>query len=384
MNWYKKAQLNKEAFKMNLLFDFYLIASLPKDKLLYLLNTDEDFKYYIVKKLDYIKHQYIQDGIKQVNKELKHKALGITGVEELPKAANWFNNFFVDKTISWGSFYGGPAWGKVASALYDIAVFPDFQDLINQNISNNYLVETIYLLIKNIDYFNDLAHNSGLALNDMVSDSDVRAFLDYKRDYEVRALARYYSVDSQLLRATYEPFNNAVLDLSDAKQIIALLELGYTDLIEKNIKEVQQIIANSGIPEYIYKFALWLDTHYVPGVNEKLLENALIKTKAANYAYLYARTIEDEKNISALQQIVLDSEDLLLISQFAQHVHGAYVPSLEDAIIALGEPLDLFYFAKYVKGANKDRLYKVLLQTKDKYYIKRFQDEVIGENAELV
>jgi len=384
MNWYKLAQLNKEAFKMNLLFDFYLIASLPKDKILHLLNTDEDFKYYIVKKLDYIKSKYIQDGIRQINKELQHNKKSISGPEELPTAANWFYKNLIGKgerrQIFWSPGYGGKFWGQITSALHDIAVFPDLQDLINQNISNTNLAETIYLLIKKIDYFNDLAHNTGLMLGDMIDDNntrvqnqyDVRKFLDYKRDYDVRALLPYKNTDPEILRAIQQIESPSI---TSAKQIMALIDRGYINFPVEVFPAIQQTIIDSNNGMYIYTFA-----KHMPEADIKKLEEAIIKTGSASYIYFFAKNIKGV-DIQSLENALLKTKDYEIIIDFALSIPSADIGNIEDIIAASRDAKYIYGFASYVPRANIRKLENALINAAqinpdNAYYIVQFARNV--------
>ena len=202
MNWYKFAKLNKQAFKMELLYNFYLIASLSKEDILHYLKSDKEFKYYIVHKLNEIKNKYLKDGLKIVNGELSHRDKEIENFSDFNQAAHWFETLFR------GDFaFGGPKWAEIALALYDLYLFPDLEKLYWDKSDNSVLVEFIYKLIRKIDYFNDLAHNSDLALLNMIDDSSggrVKYFLDYKHDYDIKDLARFFPTDRELLGVVHD------------------------------------------------------------------------------------------------------------------------------------------------------------------------------------
>ena len=164
-NWYKIAKIQKKALKINDLEEFYLISSITKDKMLYLLKNDEDFKNYIIKKMEYFKTKYLQDGVRAINEELSyiHEEVD-TSLNGLYKALNLFKD-----TKRWeeiGTCFGGVGWSRITDTLIEIMESPNLYQ-INFN-DNESLLINIYKLIFLIDHFNNISHNTGLALPKMM------------------------------------------------------------------------------------------------------------------------------------------------------------------------------------------------------------------------
>jgi len=369
MNWYKLA------FKINLLFDFYLIASLSKENLLYLLKNDPEFKLYVFKKLDYIRQQYVKEAMREINDEISHftssSFVFFYAPYELPELAQRFNSQGNQRA------YGGVAWGSICSALYDLYLFPKTEEFLWNKHDDEFLTELLYSLIVKIDHFNDIAHNTGLLLRDITKNRNAEVFMDYKKEYDVRSLATYYSSDPELLRAIQNVGGGSTIDVNDAKQMMSLLFLGFDDILRENVTQVVQAVTKSKRPSYIYPLAEWIEEQPDGEANQiKILEDALIQAihpKDSAYLVLFAKGIKsaDRKKI---QEAIINTGNLQTILSFARSGLSPDVRELEDVTIAAENSYYIYNFARDVLSADRVRLYNAILETGDTGQIKRYED----------
>ena len=233
MQWYKIAlKMVKEALKGRDLYDFYLLAYLSPKDLLHEVKANPEFKFYLIDKLQDLKERYVRDGVKALNAELGYIHVSISSEDEIPQAMLWFNN-----VNEWNLGYGGLAWGDVAKALNDIHNYPSLYDLEKDpNMTDQAMVKAFYDLIFLIDYFNDVCHNNGRALRNMMEDMQshvVDDFLDYKKDVtDLRVLINYYNVDDEIISALKHSTHGEIpVSPEDAcKSMIILHKQGSLDL----------------------------------------------------------------------------------------------------------------------------------------------------------
>ena len=253
MQWYKLALKNiKEALRSKDLYDFYLIASLQKDDMYQEFKRNPEAMYYLVDKLEKLKTRYVKDGIVAINHELKYISGQIgNDPNDLPKAIDAFNN------RTWEREYGGPAWGDVATSLNEIYGYPSLYDTLNSN-NINFIVDAIYDLIFLIDHFNDVCHNNGRALRNMMKDmshSRVDAFLDYKRDTnDLRTLMNFYTPDNELVEML-QGIDLEVINMSaeDAyKAAVMLQHKGQLD--EATLNKLESFILQSPYTHSLFTF----------------------------------------------------------------------------------------------------------------------------------
>ena len=154
-----------------------------------------------------------------------------------------------------------------------------------------------------------------------------------------------------------------------------------------NIEKLQNSILNSNHPKYIYRFALLVDKADI-----KRLEEALIKTDSLKYMYKFLENINtsdkdkiiegiinsnnslQEKletliaiaenvnniNISTIEKYIIDYNCAKYIYIYAMKSKNPNILLLEDKLIELKQINYLCYFALYVKGANINRIEKII------------------------
>jgi hypothetical protein len=206
MHWYKVAKLKKQALKIEDLEEFYLIASITKDKMLHLLKNDEDFKNYIIKKMEYFKNKYLNDGVFAINQELSYiKEEIAASLNGLYKALKLFENRNKWSEMGFGPDYGGKGWARVTKALMAIVDSSDLYKIEHNN--NELLTNIIYRLIFSIDHFNDICHNTGIALPKM---------MDKYQNVNALAYGKWEKIkDRKLL----EDFQKGLIDINDLKKM---------------------------------------------------------------------------------------------------------------------------------------------------------------------
>lgn len=148
-----------------------------------------------------------------------------------------------------------------------------------------------------------------------------------------------------------------------------------------DIKEIEDYYVDN-VSEDTVLFAKW----YYDYVNDKRLEDAVIKSRNAEYIYWFALEIK-EANIPKLENAIIESESIIsqgenarYICCFAKDIKGANITKLEDAIIESYNTQYIYWFARDVKGANISRLENIIIESKSAKYIYCFARAVKGAN----
>ena len=387
MHWYRIAkQMIKEALRATDLYDFYLISSLYKDDMYQEFKRNPEAMYYLVDKLEKLKAKYIKDGVDAVNGELYHASSHIYGPEELSEAINTFN------TAYWDPGYGSEAWGDVATSLNNIYRYPSLYDTLNSN-NINFIVDAIYDLIFLIDHFNDVCHNNGRALHNMMTDlneTQLGDFLDYKKDaYDLKPLMHMYSVDPELV----DMFKGVKgeQDLVKIDPNIALIyarrlqEGNALDVVTMRKLQDSLIEAVNDNPVVINIARIVSFAEEIQGADIPKIQSLITHYQHINYLIEFVKKVEGA-DVSHAEQAVIEDGSLSNIYNFARNVPGANIPVLEQAFLdyyfakdgPMQMPSWISTFAANVKGVNISRFQELAIDTKDAVTISGFAIQVDG------
>jgi len=364
MHWYKLAKLQKESLNMNDLYDFYLIASISKEKMVYVFDQDLEKKFYLTEKLDNIKKEYVKGGKFAINLELRHghtkeiaeiiKVFVVREDEDLLKAADIFERNVLDgEDVVWpDGKYAGNAWVTIAKLIYDLSQFPDLIDYaMKKNSNNKFLVDQIYKLIFKIDHINDICHNTGIALPKMMDEYynefrdgvvpvlenpqeevefldkkrelkyTVQDFLNYKKENDVKNLVNKTNIDLDLL--SFLDYGAAVPDFHNAYRLFNKWEEGIIDLSYKDFYNIFWSFFDNN-------FSLM----HVFLRNEKIDKNT--KTKILidgmndpTVDMFWDKRVNLIKTIKKLQNIFQDKTNLILISILKDFVE--FLVNIDDS-----------------------------------------------------
>lgn len=194
----------------------------------------------------------------------------------------------------------------------------------------------------------------------------------------------------------------------------ALLEIGNVYLISnfsqrkrgKHFKEMEEAIFTSGeyavivefskikgadlkrakdilfTPEALdYCITFYRDHCNVPDLflknDLRLLEDWAIKAGDMGCICKLVKVAKNKVDIDKLQEAIIRNGSVYYILEFAKLIcDNRNVSKLQEEIINNGDASQILEFARSVKGADIKALYKAIKKKGDKYYIRRFREDV--------
>lgn len=187
---------------------------------------------------------------------------------------------------------------------------------------------------------------------------------------------------SSVIGANIEKLEDAVIESKDKQGILSFYKL----VKGSNYEKIKRAILNSENNEdAIYEFFIISkeQKHIMQEDEIKEIDDAIIASNNARVCLSWAQTNTVGINISKLEDIVINSNDLYNIQAFASSVNGANIEKLEDAFITFihsGNIYCIRKFAKTVKGVNIEKLEDVLIKFGSAYDIYYFAEEIEGVN----
>jgi len=151
-----------------------------------------------------------------------------------------------------------------------------------------------------------------------------------------------------------EQWLNRVLQNQNPNGAIALTS-EVVGLSAEQMTQLQQVVADKGSPQQIYRFAA--ENHGHPGCDIDALQKALVG-----------------------HQDIYQPGQTSAIGLFAQDVPGADIPMLQNAVVASGRPEHMVNFAE-VPGCDAVALAERVIESGNKQSMKNFLERVQDEKA---
>lgn len=309
--WFKFAErlLIKEAFNIRQLSDVYLLSLIQNSNWSYHLQ-DEEFKQKVVNFFEKLRKEYIKTGVESLRDELTNYKLrqfirfndSIRKDEMLPLEIQQLTNYknvmnrlniqipdgtqlmqlcsdaaaIFNEGDNWETYFGGKPWAEIATQLgkfgtinFDGA-YADGRQLANE-------IQKFFIVF---DRFNDLSHNSGLALNKMIDRDDINditSFLDYKAEMTPREIMYMGSKDPDYEKAIVREgliSHQKPLELKPRyiRRTNQRGELNSIDIDPKTgeRRERPSVIAPYGrMVQYHNNGQLYKEEHYKPGTRQR-------------------------------------------------------------------------------------------------------------------
>ena len=179
----------------------------------------------------------------------------------------------------------------------------------------------------------------------------------------------------------------------------------------KNITMIEDAIIKLGDPEYIYYFAKNIKssnifilaeamlnvqasgTEIVDRINAKYISAFVCEVLPLNSNHmldfvnklielgdaqaLYNLALNKNIPLKSIQNKIIAIGNPTYIYKYAAHVTGADIPALQNAIIKTGDAFYIYRFARYVDGAKIEELYSALLNI-DKSFARKLREEFPG------
>jgi len=172
------------------------------------------------------------------------------------------------------------------------------------------------------------------------------------------------------------------------KVVLDQKDVRYSFLFAQNVKGcdiplLQKVILDSKKAKYICKFAC-----FVKSADRKPLESFILKSKNVKYAHMYlkhvkgvdvskfkniilasgkprylfelARHLTDDKDIAAVEDLIIQSGSFTYIKLFAEKIKRANVEKLEQAVLDTDNSAEIKKFAKYVRRSRMRRFFLVM------------------------
>lgn len=150
-------------------------------------------------------------------------------------------------------------------------------------------------------------------------------------------------------------------------ELVRLNDIEYLYLYARDIKptiNIQRAILNSNNSKYIFNTA-----RDVIGFNVESYENKIIELKNNRYIYMYALDVPNA-NVNKLAKALMETGKIDYVTFFAGSVKDAPIEELTDYVIKFNDPMEMLWFLKAVKKADRKKLINAILETKNKKVIK--------------
>lgn len=187
---------------------------------------------------------------------------------------------------------------------------------------------------------------------------------------------------SSVIGANIEKLEDAVIESKDKNEILKFYKL----VKGSNYEKIKRAILNSENDAYaIYEFFMTSKQqgHIMQEDEIKEIDDAIIASNNDRVCLQWAQTNTPGINISKLEDIVINSNNLNNVHIFASSVNGANIEKLEDAFITFiqsGNVYRVMEFARTVKGVNIEKLEDVLIKFGNAHDIYHFAEEIEGAN----
>lgn len=203
-------------------------------------------------------------------------------------------------------------------------------------------------------------------------------FIEYLNKFGVDMMFAHYMNNPKSFVDDKHDFNfieNYVINSGNANWIFEFAHM--IKKADKNKMQTALINLQSGRNK---GSCLLLFARYIKGANVLQLQDALIKTNDYSSIFQFAKFIKTA-DIQKLQSVILKSGDASLLYFFARDIKGADIEKLQNAIIKTNDVEFIFHFAK-LKGVNVKKLEDVIIKSNNLDYILYFATFVKGANKE--
>lgn len=165
-----------------------------------------------------------------------------------------------------------------------------------------------------------------------------------------REIYRYAIIRKKL--SNPEAFEDKVAQFHDIFRIIS-----YAKLVEvKDIDKLTNAVINRGHASEMNRIS------EVKGVDVSKVKRAIFQTDDVYEIIKFCHNHQDEadiitqEDIEKVEQMAIDSKKTLYMRVCGAWIKGVNIPRLQKEVENSKEPVEMYYFAREVKGANIDNL----------------------------
>jgi hypothetical protein len=130
-------------------------------------------------------------------------------------------------------------------------------------------------------------------------------------------------------------------------------------------RKLEDYIFQKNNPLLAFRLALELDLR---GFKTSRLENYIISCNDPRYILKFAREIR-RANIKKLQDAIIRRGSILQIAKFGCFIRGAQRSVIEDLIVKSEHAKSAYFYLKYVKFCNVNKLKPIILKSKKPRYL---------------
>jgi len=130
-------------------------------------------------------------------------------------------------------------------------------------------------------------------------------------------------------------------------------------------RKLEDYIYSKNNPFLAFRLALELDLR---GFKTSRLENYIINCNDSRYILKFAREIK-RANIKKLQEAIIRQGTTLQIAKFGCFIRGAQRSIIEDIIVESAHAKSAYFYLKYVKFCNFNKLKPIILKSKKPRYL---------------